>query len=81
MSVNQSDLDSFHDFASQAIAHQSANLSLEELLEQWRTQREQAEAIASIRRGVEDAGADRSHNLDHVDTKIRGELGFPARRR
>ena len=81
MSISQSDLDSFHHFASHELSQRGAGLSLEDLLDKWRAEREHAETIASIRRGVKDANAGRMHDLADVDTKIRTELGFPARRR
>jgi hypothetical protein len=80
MSVSQSDLDNFHHFASQELSHRGAELSLDDLLNKWRAQQEQAETMASIRRGVEDANSGRVHDLADVDAKIRTELGFPARR-
>jgi hypothetical protein len=79
MSVNQSDLDSFHQFAVRALAQQGDDLSLEDLLEQWRAQHDRAETIASVRRGVDDASAGRIRDAAEVDATIRTELRFPAR--
>jgi predicted transcriptional regulator len=79
--MNQSDLDDFHHFASQELAHPSRALSLEDLVRQWNAQREQAETIASVRRGVADAEAGRVRDAGDVDAAIRAELGFPPRRR
>jgi hypothetical protein len=81
MSVNQSDLDSFHQFAVRALAQQGEDLSLEDLLEQWRAQQDRAETIASVRRGVGDASAGRIRDAAEVDATIRTELRFPARQR
>ena len=77
--VNQSDLDSFHDFATSLLSHAESNFSLEELVVKWRTQRELAETVESIRRGVADAAAGRMHNLADVNQKICNVLRFPAR--
>lgn len=81
MAVNQSDLDSFHDFASQTLARLSGDQSLEDLLKLWRAKQEHTETVASVRRGVEDADAGRLLDLEHVDAKVRSELGLPARNR
>jgi hypothetical protein len=84
MSMSQSELDGFHQFASNALASGGRDLSLEGLLRQWRDQQEEqeeVETIASIRRGIDDAEAGRVQNLADVDAKIRDELGFPARSR
>ena len=81
MTVNQSDLDSFHHFATNMLAHSDRDFSLEELLKKWRAEREMAETVQSVRRGVADAEAGRTHDLADVDAKIRQELGFHVRRR
>lgn len=81
MTVNQSDLDSFHHFATHILAHAGRDLSLEELIGKWRAEREYAETVESVRRGVSDAESGRVHDLADVDAKIRTELGFPPRGR
>jgi hypothetical protein len=80
MTVNQSDLDSFHDFATNFLSHTESSFSLEELILKWRAEREVTETVESIRRGSADAQAGRLHDLAEVDEKIRSQLGFPARR-
>ena len=80
MTMSQSELDSFHNFATNILAHGNRDISLEDLVSQWHSQREHAETLASIRRGLDDAGAGRVHDIDDVDAQIRAELGFPARR-
>ncbi|HEV2969464.1 MAG TPA: hypothetical protein VGY55_05685 [Pirellulales bacterium] len=81
MSVNQSDLDGFHQFASQAMAHREKDFRLDDLVKQWHVEREREETIASIQRGVDDAGAGRLQDAAEVDATIQAELGFPARQR
>ena len=78
--VSQSDLDSFHCFATDQITKIGRQISLEQLVEEWQIQRADAETVASIRRGVEDAEAGRVQSLSDLDARIRSELGFPARR-
>jgi hypothetical protein len=80
MTVNQSDIDSFHDFASNLLSHAQRDFSLEELVMKWRAEREVLETVESVRRGSADAAAGRLHGLAEVDGRIRKELGFPARR-
>ncbi len=81
MTVNQTDLDSFHRFATQLLAHQREDISLEQIVEQWHAQREREETLSSIRRGIADADAGRVRELNEVDAEIRSRLGFPPRRR
>jgi hypothetical protein len=80
MMVTQSDLDSFHDFATNFLARADRDLSLEELITKWRAEREYAETVDSICRGVADAHAGRVRDLSEVDQKIRRNLGLPASR-
>jgi predicted transcriptional regulator len=80
MTISQSDLDNFHCFATNQLASTERDVSLEELVSTWRAQQAVAETLESIRRGVADADAGRTHSVADVDAKIRSELGFPARR-
>ena len=79
MTVNQIDLDNFHHFATHLLAQTGREISLEELVTKWRNEREHAETVESVRRGVADADAGRVRDLADVDTKIRSELGFSPR--
>ena len=49
MTMSQSELDSFHNFATNILAHGNRDISLEDLVSQWHSQREHAETLASIR--------------------------------
>jgi hypothetical protein len=79
--ITQSDLDSFHQFATNALSAGACDLSLQALLDQWHKRHDAEDTIASIKRGVADAEAGRAKRLVEVDAKIRNELGFPARGR
>ena len=79
MIVNQSDLNNFHDFATHLLAQSGRKLSLEELITQWRSERDLAETVESVRHGVADAAAGRVHDLADADVAIRRELGFSHR--
>ena len=80
MSLSQSDIDSFHLFASQELTLLGPDQDLEEIVRRWQAQLKQAETLASIRRGVKDAEAGRFQDIGTVDRSIREKLGFPARR-
>jgi hypothetical protein len=79
MMISQNDLDNFHLFATNEIARAGREVSLEELVSQWRAQVDVG-TVESVRRGMADAEAGRTQTLSDVDARIRTELGFPARR-
>jgi hypothetical protein len=79
MSISQSELDSFHSFASYELATTGAAESWPDLLAKWQAQREHNETVSSIRRGVQDAEAGRVRDLTEIDNQIRSQLGFPPR--
>src|SRR3954452_14394377 len=66
MIVNQSDLDSFHDFATHLLAKANVDLSLDEIVIRWCAEREQSATVESIPRGVADADAGRVHDLADI---------------
>jgi predicted transcriptional regulator len=80
MTINQSDLNNFHQFATDVLARAGQELELEDLMRQWLAERDRAATVDSIRRGVADAEAGRVHDLADVDAGIREKLSFPARR-
>jgi len=79
MAISLQDIDSFHDFAAEQLANGGQEESLENLLSRWRSQQEEAETLASVQRGIEDADAGRVQSLQEVDATIRSKLGFPAK--
>lgn len=80
MSLTQSDLDSFHHFASQVIVLRGPEVSMEDLVDEWQSRHDRTESINSIRRGAADAEAGRMRDLAEVDLEVREKLGFPPRR-
>jgi len=78
MPVTELELQSFTEFVSRQMQHQSA-ASLEECLEQWRAERERDEVIADIRQSSADIEAGRVWTLEEADAEIRRRLGWPAR--
>jgi hypothetical protein len=79
MTITQTELVSFHEFATDLLARAKRELSLEQIVQQWQSERDQAETIESIRRGVADATAGRMKDLAEINAKIRDELGFSKR--
>ena len=79
MSTTQEEIDSFHRFASEKLGSGRADFSMDELYRQWRSDQENADAIASIERGLADADTGRLRSMDEVDADVRNQLGFPAR--
>ena len=78
MSISQSELDSFHSFASFELANTGSAASWPDLLEKWQAQREQDETIASIRRGVKDAEADGYQVVPVAVLGHKADVGFMA---
>jgi hypothetical protein len=79
--MNQSELDSFYYFATNVLTHADHDLTIEGLVQRWRAEREQADTIQSVLRGVVGAEAGRTYHLADVDARIRKELGFSGRRK
>lgn len=79
MVVTRDELVSFNEFVNKQMNNGSVALSLEDCLYQWRAERDRAETIASVQRGVEDIEAGRWYSLDEMDQHIREELGFSPR--
>lgn len=82
MPATQEELNAFHEFASEQLRNGGAELSLDELYEQWRlenpTPREQTDIHASIQRGLADVEAGRYEPADKVMRELREKHGIPA---
>lgn len=64
MRINaQSELHSFHEFLTQKLQSQNADLTPEQAVAQWR---ERQETIASVQRGLDDLDAGRVNSADEV---------------
>lgn len=77
MAISQDELDRFHRFASERLRQTEAELTLEDCLHLWRSQREEAETVAAIEQSLQDFAAGRYETLAEVDRELRRELGFP----
>ena len=75
MKFTQQDIDSFHRFAVEKLSNGATEFTLEECLCMWRTEREEAETVDSVRRGEQDIEAGRHHTLDEVGEEIRKRFG------
>ena len=78
MTVTQTELDGFSQFAVEKIGNGGADLTLEDLVELWRaenpTDEELQESLASLERGLADAEAGRIHPADEALTELRKRL-------
>jgi hypothetical protein len=71
MSVTQSDLDAFQQFAAERIARKGAE-SLDELLREWELARERRDTIESVKRGLADVDGGRTRPADSLLDELRG---------
>ena len=77
MSVTKQELDSFHRFVSERFSDRGTDASLEELLAQWRQDREYSETVQEIREGVKDYDSGSGQPLTETFREVRAELGLP----
>jgi len=71
MPLTQSDLDSFHAFASEKLRNGGGAMSLEEIVAAWRAERELQEANAGIRRGLSEVESGQHRPLDDFMDEFR----------
>jgi predicted transcriptional regulator len=64
MSTALQELTSFHQFALDSLRSRDEDVSLEQLLETWRAQKEREEVNAGIRRGLAEMEAGKGIPLD-----------------
>ena len=76
MPVTKEELDHFHRFATEKLGSAEAVVSLQDLLDMWRREREYAATVNDIRQGLEDYGAGRAEPLAKAFTDIRRGLGL-----
>jgi hypothetical protein len=75
MTVTRQQLDSFHRFASEQIRLQPA-ASLDELLDQWRREAEQTEAVADIQQGLQDYADGKARPVAEAFADVRHRTGL-----
>jgi uncharacterized protein with von Willebrand factor type A (vWA) domain len=69
---SKSELESFHRFLGEQLAGGGADLTPEECLDLWQTQRrERAETMEAIRQGLSDIAAGRLQSLEDFDRDFR----------
>ena len=76
MSVTQTQIDSFHRFASEKLVNGGSDLSWDELFILWQSSCEREEINAAIREGLEDVEAGRCQPAAEAMEEIRKEFGF-----
>lgn len=78
MSVTQSDLINFHEFALTHIGDGGEDVSFLELAVQWQATRDHDEAVVLIRECIPDMESGIGTPLQEAADEIRRELGFPG---
>jgi predicted transcriptional regulator len=78
MSTALQELISFHQFALDSLRSCDEDVSLESLMETWRTQQERAEVNAAIREGLADIEAGRYRPASEVMEEFRKKHGIPS---
>ena len=78
MSTALQELNSFHQFALNSLRSRDEYVSLENLLETWRAQRERDEVNAAIRDGLADIEAGRYRPAAEVMEEFRKKHGIPS---
>lgn len=75
MSATHDELDQFRKYAAEKLCNGGGSKSLEELLEQWRSDRltdeELQESLTSLRRGLDDVNAGRVYPARTVVEELR----------
>ena len=78
MSTALQELNSFHEFALDSLRSRNEYISLENLLETWRAQKERDEVNAAIRQGLADVEAGRYRPAAEVMEDFRKKHGLPS---
>lgn len=71
MAVTQEDLENFHRFASQRIGNGAPELSLGELVEEWRAAQENRDVHAAIQESLADVEAGRTTPFREASAEFR----------
>ncbi|MFN0018523.1 MAG: hypothetical protein ACKVP0_09705 [Pirellulaceae bacterium] len=78
MSTALQELNNFHQFALDSLRTRDEYVSLENLLEIWRAQKEREEVNAAIREGLADIEAGRYRPAAEVMEEFRKKHGIPS---
>jgi hypothetical protein len=71
MAVTQDELDSFHRFATGRLTAGAADLTIDDLVIEWDSQRNRGEINAAIREGLADIDAGRTRPACQVTEELR----------
>jgi hypothetical protein len=73
--------ESFHSFLAHQIANGGRHKSPEELVQDWRKERQEFdETVVALKEAIDDMNAgDRGRPVDEVFNDLRRELGWPTR--
>lgn len=72
----QAELRDFVQFASSRVQSGDDDLSVEELVRQWRRATEYAQAVADVRQGVSDAAQGKAQPIPEAFADVRKKLGI-----
>lgn len=72
----QTELRDFVQFASERVTRREVCSSLEELVQQWRSESEFTAAVADVRHGMEADAAGEAKPVDEAFAEVRNELGI-----
>ena len=78
MTVTQTELDQFHEFASQKIATEGVSVSFEDLVVEWESIRDKDAIDSAIRQGLADIKAGRYRSAEEVTDELRQKHGIPS---
>ncbi len=78
MAVTIEDLQSFHEFAKEAVERGDEDLSMEELLMQWLDRRDRDEINAVIRQGLDDIDSGRGRPAREVMHELGQKYDLPS---
>ena len=76
MSITESDIQAFSDYARAEITNGGAELSISELAAKWEAEREIQETLGDIRQGEGDIAAGRGKPVAEAFADIRAKLGL-----
>ena len=76
MTVTQTELDAFHQFASARIRNQSVEIGFDELVMEWLSVRDRDEINSAIEEGLADIKEGRVRPADNAMEELRQKHGF-----
>ncbi len=76
MPATREELDAFHRFVTARLNNGVGQLTLEQLLAEWRARRDRDDANAGLRQAIAEMRAGEGQSLDEVMGELRQEFGL-----